>query len=194
MKDKAVLVAPLDHLCQRCVEQVQWKIDYQKYKPLTKPRKCDSCNKPNIIKAYRMICEGCATAKKHEKILLCCKCRGNVREMVNAEGNNGYGVAKPRKQFDRFMNAYATPLEERKHAAETDNVAIALDSLKLRERKKVEREIRAGNVTFSQSKKKFVYTGNDEEVEYEINPDDESDGFPSEDDDSDDNNMSDQEG
>ena len=78
-------------------------------------------------------------------------------------------------------------------------MVIALDSLKLRERKKVEREIRAGNVVFSQSKKKFVYTGkdgeNDEEKEYELKHglDDDSDGFPSEDDDDDDDNMSDQE-
>lgn len=133
-----------------------------------------------------MICDGCATVNKHDKIVLCTKCRGNVREMTNADGNSGYGVAHKRKEFDRFMNAYATPIIDRKHEAEKEEVVKALDSLKLRERKTVEREMKANNVRYSHTIKKFVYTGA-EEQEYELKHKEDSDGFPSDD------NMSDQE-
>ena len=91
------------------------------------------------------------------------------------------------------MNAYAAPMEDRKETAERDAVVVALDSLKLRERKKVEREIGAGNVRFSQKLKTFVYTGKDGEdadKEYELKhgQDDDSDQFPDDDD-----SMSDEE-
>lgn len=54
---------PLDFLCQRCFDQIQWKIDYKKYKPLSAPARCRDCQKKTILKAYRALCDPCANKK-----------------------------------------------------------------------------------------------------------------------------------
>ena len=60
-----IKATPLDHLCQRCYEQIKWKIDYKKYKPLSQPGKCTDCSRRNVLKAYRALCDPC-TVKKVE--------------------------------------------------------------------------------------------------------------------------------
>jgi len=60
---------PLDNLCKRCLDILEWKINYRKYKPLTAAAKCIKCEGRNIYKAYRQICDSCALSKK-----LCSKC------------------------------------------------------------------------------------------------------------------------
>ena len=50
-------------LCQRCLDQIQWKIDYKKYKPLTVHARCSECKNKSINKAYRMLCDKCALKK-----------------------------------------------------------------------------------------------------------------------------------
>ena len=79
---------PLDLLCQKCLDMLQWKIDYRKYKPLNKPHKCRKCENPFVFKAYRTICDICATEKKKEGVLLCTKCNINVL-------SEGGGYAEP---------------------------------------------------------------------------------------------------
>ena len=44
---------PMDRLCDRCYEQINWKLKFNKYKPLTAIAKCYKCENKNIIKAYR---------------------------------------------------------------------------------------------------------------------------------------------
>ena len=44
---------PMDRLCDRCYEQINWKLKFNKYKPLTATAKCHKCDNKNIIKAYR---------------------------------------------------------------------------------------------------------------------------------------------
>ena len=53
----------MDKLCQRCFDQIQWRIDYKKYKPLSVPSRCHECKKKSIVKAYRMLCDQCAVTK-----------------------------------------------------------------------------------------------------------------------------------
>ena len=60
VKTEKIKASPLDKLCTRCYEIIQWKIDYRKYKPLTTPSKCNVCEHRTIIKAYRTICDFCA--------------------------------------------------------------------------------------------------------------------------------------
>lgn len=52
--------AVLDRVCTRCYEQLQWKLQYGKYKPLKQPKKCQACSKKTILKPYRTICNKCA--------------------------------------------------------------------------------------------------------------------------------------
>ena len=68
VKTEKIKNSPLDFLCQRCHDILQWKIDYRKYKPLTAMTKCNQCHERNIIKAYRSICDMCAHAKTAEGV------------------------------------------------------------------------------------------------------------------------------
>ena len=79
-------------MCQRCHDVVKWKADFCKYKALKTARKCDKCSQKRIFKAYRLICDTCAVAKKDEGILLCTKCGVNVKTIPNALGKMHYAV------------------------------------------------------------------------------------------------------
>ena len=69
--------SPLDNLCQRCLDKLEWRISYRKYKPLTAPSKCNKCELKNVYKAYRTICDSCCIANK-----LCSKCTEPVEEFA----------------------------------------------------------------------------------------------------------------
>ena len=60
---KRIKATPLDHLCQRCYDQIKWKIDYKKYKPLSAPGKCTDCKNRCVLKAYRALCDACSIKK-----------------------------------------------------------------------------------------------------------------------------------
>ena len=72
--------SPLDFLCDRCLVKLQWKLQFQKYKPLTNASRCNICQEKKIYKAYRTICEGCAT-KNGKK--LCTKCGEEVENYAD---------------------------------------------------------------------------------------------------------------
>jgi hypothetical protein len=144
---------PLDHLCQRCLDIIQWKIDFQKYKTLSSTRKCETCKKPSIFKNYRLICDSCAVAKKEEGILLCTKCKINVRTIQNRDGKNSY--AKPSKPSKN---------EEVKYEKDVNEIQDALDHMKLRDRKNIERKIKSGDVRYDLKVKKFVYVSEEEKM------------------------------
>ncbi len=66
---------PKDNLCNRCFEQIDWKLKFGKYKKLTEPRKCQVCEIKRVVKAYRHICDICVSAKG-----MCSKC-GTVTQL-----------------------------------------------------------------------------------------------------------------
>jgi hypothetical protein len=57
-------------VCRRCREKSQWRFKYDKYKPLKKPGSCSVCKNKTITKAYRTMCDSCAT--KTKKCSSCC--------------------------------------------------------------------------------------------------------------------------
>ncbi|KAI7813584.1 hypothetical protein IRJ41_023198 [Triplophysa rosa] len=65
-----------DGLCQHCKDVMEWKVKYNKYKPLTQPRKCVKCLQKTVKDAYYIICKPCAL-----KLELCAKC-GKKDEIV----------------------------------------------------------------------------------------------------------------
>jgi hypothetical protein len=83
----------LDKLCDRCYDQIQWKIDYRKYKPLTAMAKCNICAQKNIFKAYRTICDHCAIHSKPDA-RLCTKCGINTLAVDDITGLAGEGYAE----------------------------------------------------------------------------------------------------
>jgi hypothetical protein len=69
--------SPLDNLCQRCIDKLEWRINYRKYKPLSSPSKCQKCELKNVYKAYRALCDSCSITNK-----LCSKCSEPVEEFA----------------------------------------------------------------------------------------------------------------
>jgi hypothetical protein len=61
--------APLDFCCERCLKKLQWKVQYRKYNPKTVPGVCNLCDKNNIYKGHRHICDGCS-----ENFMVCSMC------------------------------------------------------------------------------------------------------------------------
>lgn len=58
-----------ENICSKCKEIIAWKLKYNKYKPLTKPKKCTKCEGRSIKVAYHILCEACSTS-----LNLCAKC------------------------------------------------------------------------------------------------------------------------
>lgn len=63
-------------LCQRCKEVLEWKVKYNKYKPITQARTCVKCSQKTVKDAYHVICKPCST-----KLELCAKC-GKKEDIV----------------------------------------------------------------------------------------------------------------
>ena len=95
-KDKADLqeTAVLDRLCPRCYDQVKWKLNYGKYKPLKQPRVCKHCGKKIITKPYRMYCPVCA-----DKLGVCSKCGAPKPYHVDSKAKPGRRIAEKRIQL-----------------------------------------------------------------------------------------------
>ena len=66
---KLAAALPLPGLCARCKEKIEWKKKYDKYKPLTAPRKCVACEGKKVKQAYYRLCQDCAGSKQ-----VCAKC------------------------------------------------------------------------------------------------------------------------
>ncbi|KAJ1666179.1 hypothetical protein IW140_001793 [Coemansia sp. RSA 1813] len=75
---KKILDLPVDGLCKRCTDQVVWRKQFRKYKPLTAPKKCVSCDEKKVKKAYHVLCDDCANTKG-----VCAKCMDSS-EVVDA--------------------------------------------------------------------------------------------------------------
>ncbi|CAH8651344.1 unnamed protein product [Heterobilharzia americana] len=73
---------PLDLLCPRCVEIIQWRVKFKKYHQLTNPKACVKCNEKTVKQAYHIVCKPCSSALK-----ICCKC-GKPNESINFECGN----------------------------------------------------------------------------------------------------------
>ncbi|XP_048360061.1 uncharacterized protein C9orf85 homolog isoform X2 [Sphaerodactylus townsendi] len=56
-------------LCQHCKEVLEWRVKFNKYKPLTKPKKCVKCLQKTVKDSYHIVCKPCAC-----ELDLCAKC------------------------------------------------------------------------------------------------------------------------
>lgn len=66
--------AILDRVCTRCLEILQWKLKFGKYKPLKAAKKCQKCLQTTVLKPYRTLCNKCADCNK------CCSKCGDKKE------------------------------------------------------------------------------------------------------------------
>jgi len=63
-KESEILQKSSEKICRKCRQIVQWRFQYDKYKPLKSIATCQNCKKKCISKAYRTFCEPCADNKK----------------------------------------------------------------------------------------------------------------------------------
>ena len=82
---RKILSSPLDLLCERCLNILSWKVKFNKYHPLKTPGKCNQCQEKNIYKAYRTICDGCATKDGKKR---CTKCGDDVENFAKPDSRN----------------------------------------------------------------------------------------------------------
>lgn len=75
IKTRKIQESPLDLLCKRCLEKLEWRINFRKYKPLTVAAKCIKCDNRNVLKAYRTLCDECSLNSK-----FCSMCATQVEE------------------------------------------------------------------------------------------------------------------
>ncbi len=77
-----------DGVCFKCIEKLQWKFTYDKYKPLKHVATCQNCKNKVITKAYRTLCDKCALSKGE-----CPSCCASMNEM-----NKLHEIIKKQKQ------------------------------------------------------------------------------------------------
>lgn len=63
-KEEKIQRVMCEGVCNKCREKSQWRFKYNKYKPLKTPSSCRDCNLKTIHKAYRALCDACATKRK----------------------------------------------------------------------------------------------------------------------------------
>ncbi|CAG8565786.1 8534_t:CDS:2 [Funneliformis mosseae] len=103
-KTKLINSLPINGLCHRCKEIVEWRKKYKKYKPLTTPKRCVSCNEKTVKEAYHILCNKCATDKK-----VCAKCQESV-EIVSSNIKSNKELLKEQQAQEKLLSS----LPERK--------------------------------------------------------------------------------
>jgi hypothetical protein len=68
--DQSILDTMTSMCCKRCCDIVQWKVDFGKYQPQDRPRKCNLCEQKLVAIAYHRICQECA-----KQTIRCAKCQ-----------------------------------------------------------------------------------------------------------------------
>lgn len=63
-KEERIKKGMCEGVCPKCREKVQWRFKFDKYKPLKAPGTCAGCHNKTVYKAYRTLCDPCATSKK----------------------------------------------------------------------------------------------------------------------------------
>ena len=91
---RKILSSPLDLLCERCLDILSWKVKFNKYHPLKNPGKCNQCLGKNIYKAYRTICDSCATKDGKKR---CTKCGEEVENYATPDVRNNPEIGVKKK-------------------------------------------------------------------------------------------------
>eukprot|EP01041_Mallomonas_annulata_P011963 gene11963-25060_t len=76
-KESHILHKTCEGICPRCIEKMQWRFQYNRYKPLKSIGNCQGCKRKCVTKAYRTMCDACASSKK-----LCSSCCCNLDEAI----------------------------------------------------------------------------------------------------------------
>jgi len=87
-KTEEINSMPIDNVCRRCKDKLEWRKKYRKYKPLTQPSTCNGCKKKNIRAAYHTKCSSCRQAGGKDLCGICFKepcLRGQISRDLSIE-------------------------------------------------------------------------------------------------------------
>ena len=84
-------------VCERCKNQIEWRIKFNKYKPLSTPVKCVKCMQKSVKYAYHMMCSLCS-----EKLEVCAKC-GEKKEVLMKAPPSAAEQARMDSDFQREL-------------------------------------------------------------------------------------------
>lgn len=76
-KTKKILSFPIDGVCDRCRQILEWRKKFRKYKPLTVPRRCCRCQQKTVREAYHQFCKPCAADED-----VCAKCLKSAQDPI----------------------------------------------------------------------------------------------------------------
>lgn len=80
--------------CPKCTQVIEWKIQFGKYKTLTRPATCLDCKEKAVKYAYHTRCIPCV-----EKSKRCSKCGDSQAEFVNLPPPSDSELAKKDAEF-----------------------------------------------------------------------------------------------
>lgn len=78
-------------ICSHCREKLQWRFQFNKYKPLKNLANCQGCKRKCITKAYRTLCDECSNQKN-----VCPSCCQDFHILLNErkERDNYLGITE----------------------------------------------------------------------------------------------------
>ncbi|CAO3657814.1 unnamed protein product [Umbelopsis ramanniana] len=99
-KTRIINALPVYGLCDKCTEVILWRKKYKKYKPLTAPKKCVSCQQKSIKEAYHVLCDDCACKRK-----VCAKCLESKEIVTNkSEIKTDKDIQREGQELERLLN------------------------------------------------------------------------------------------
>ncbi|KAK9720716.1 hypothetical protein K7432_003950 [Basidiobolus ranarum] len=97
-KTREINALPISGLCQRCLDVLEWRKRFRKYKPLTTAKKCVCCQQKAIKEAYHVLCNKCATEKK-----VCAKCQES-KQIVPSNYKDEKELMAERLEEERLLS------------------------------------------------------------------------------------------
>lgn len=99
-------------ICRKCREKVQWRFNFDKYKPLRNPGTCQNCKQKTVTKAYRTWCDRCAASK--DSCPGCCV----LLEIANL----------PAPEIEKEGDAVEVTVQEGEVANEPESATVPMDT------------------------------------------------------------------
>eukprot|EP00842_Homolaphlyctis_polyrhiza_P006028 jgi/Hompol1/6426/HPOL_002155-RA len=101
---------PVQGVCQRCMDIIQWKKRMNKYKPLTQPKTCTGCLRRTVVDAYHVICKDCAATNN-----CCAKCQES-HELVEFNAQKPAAVVlKEQQDLQRIVESMTERMRRSYH-------------------------------------------------------------------------------
>ncbi|CAG8644165.1 19497_t:CDS:2 [Dentiscutata erythropus] len=103
-KTKIINSLPINGICKRCKDIIEWRKKFKKYKSLKTPKRCVCCEEKTVKEAYHILCNKCAKEKG-----VCAKCQGS-EDIVPSDVKSDKELLQEQQELDSILSS----LPERK--------------------------------------------------------------------------------